>query len=75
MPVVHGVIVHQTDASTAASSLAAYKIRAIGVHFLIDKDGTIYQTAAVTKRVSHVGKLRARCLAEHRCAPERLGSR
>lgn len=69
MPVVHGIIVHQTDASTAASSLNAYKTSPIGAHFLIDKDGAIYQTASVAKRVSHVGALKARCVAEHRCAP------
>lgn len=69
MPAVNGIIVHQTDASTASSSLNAYKTRFIGAHFLIYKDGTIYQTASVTKRVSHVGALRARCVAMHSCAP------
>lgn len=69
MDVVHGIIVHQTDASTAKSSLDAYKVRPIGAHFLIDKDGTIYQTASVKQRVNHVGKLRARCVAEHSCRP------
>lgn len=36
---------------------------------IIDKDGTIYQTASLFRQTYHVGKLRARCLAEHRCAP------
>lgn len=70
MPTVAGIIVHQTDAATAQSSLDAYKTRAIGAHFLIDKDGTIYQTASVKKRVNHVGRLRARCVAEHSCVPK-----
>jgi N-acetyl-anhydromuramyl-L-alanine amidase AmpD len=39
-----------------------------GAHFLIDKDGTIYQTASLFRQTWHVGKLRARCLAEHRCS-------
>lgn len=69
MLAVHGIIVHQTDAATAASSLNAYKVRPIGAHFLIDKDGTIYQTASVAQRVAHVGRLKARCVAEHSCAP------
>ena len=64
MPVVAGIIVHQTDASTAKSSLDAYKTRPIGAHFLIDK------AAAVTQRVNHVGKLRSRCVAEHSCEPK-----
>ena len=73
MSQVLGIIVHQTGSSTAASSLASYKTRPIGAHCLIDKDGTIYQTASVHQRVSHVGKLRARCLAEHSCAPKEAG--
>lgn len=66
---VSGIVVHQTDSYTAASTLAAYAHRKEGAHFLIDKDGTVYQTASLRKRVSHVGKLKARCIAEHKCVP------
>jgi N-acetyl-anhydromuramyl-L-alanine amidase AmpD len=73
MPKVKGIIVHQTDSSTAASTLAKYKQpKAEGAHFLIDKDGTIYQTASVLKRTYHVGRLRSRCLAEMKCSPSEL---
>lgn len=67
--VVHGIVVHQTGGSTAASAIAGYAARPYGTHFLIDKDGTIYQTASLLSYTSHVGKLRARCLAEHSCTP------
>ncbi len=69
MSAVNGIIVHQTGGATAASSLNSYKTSVAGAHFLIDKDGTIYQTASLYKRTNHVGRLRARCLAEHRCSP------
>lgn len=73
MPVVQGIIVHQTDSSTASSSLNSYRNpKANGAHFLIDKDGTIYQTASVTRKTYHVGKLRSRCLAEMTCEPAEL---
>lgn len=72
MATVVGIIVHQTDSSTAASTLASYKVSPNGAHFLIDKDGTIYQTVSVRKRVNHVGRLRARCIAEHSCKPKEL---
>ena len=36
---------------------------------MIDKDGTVYQAASVFQSTWHVGPLRARCLAEHRCTP------
>jgi len=61
---ITGIVVHQTDADTSASSLNSYKRpKANGAHFLIDTDGTIYQTAAIYQRTNHVGPLKARCLA------------
>lgn len=70
MAVVRGIIVHQTDSSSAASTLASYKSKsANGAHLLIDKDGTVYQTASLSQRTWHVGKLRARCLQENTCSP------
>ena len=73
MPVVQGIIVHQTDSSTAQSSLSSYaNPKSNGAHFLIDKDGTIYQTASVYKNTWHVGKLKSRCLAEMTCSPAEL---
>lgn len=66
---VSGIIVHQTGGSTANSSLSSYKNKgANGAHFLIDKDGTIYQTASIYKQTWHVGKLKSRCVLEKRCS-------
>ncbi|MFN3416369.1 MAG: N-acetylmuramoyl-L-alanine amidase [Caldimonas sp.] len=73
MTQVRGIVVHQTDSPTATSTLNSYRSPgANGAHFLIDRDGTIYQTASILKVTWHVGPLRARCLAEHRCAPTEL---
>lgn len=73
MPVVQGIIVHQTDSPTAKSTFNSYSNpKANGAHFLIDKDGTIYQTASVTRKTYHVGQLRSRCLAEMTCEPAEL---
>ena len=70
MAKVNGIIVHQTGGSTAASSLSSYKnAGASGAHFLIDRDGAVYQTASMHKKTWHVGKLKARCLVEQRCTP------
>lgn len=70
---VRGIIVHQTNGPTAQSAFNSYaKPGAKGAHFLIDKDGTIYQTASMFKQTMHVGPLRARCLAEMRCTPTEL---
>jgi N-acetyl-anhydromuramyl-L-alanine amidase AmpD len=73
MTLVRGIVVHQTDSPTATSTLNSYRSPgANGAHFLIDRDGTIYQTASILKATWHVGPLKARCLAEHRCAPTEL---
>ncbi|WP_019561268.1 peptidoglycan recognition protein family protein [Caldimonas manganoxidans] len=73
MTLVRGIVVHQTDSPTATSTLHSYRSPgANGAHFLIDRDGTIYQTASIRKVTWHVGPLKARCLAEHRCAPTEL---
>lgn len=70
---VKGIIVHQTGGSSGASSLSSYAMQnANGTHFLIDKDGTIFQTASLLRQTSHVGRLRARCVEEHRCSPTEL---
>lgn len=75
MAKVNGIIVHQTGGSTAGSSLSSYKnAGASGAHFLIDRDGTIYQTASLYKKTWHVGKLKARCLVEQRCTPVELAA-
>ncbi|RBL87915.1 N-acetylmuramoyl-L-alanine amidase [Streptomyces cavourensis] len=70
---VNGIIVHQTGAPTASSTFNSYRrTNAAGAHFLIDRDGTIYQTASVYKRTWHVGTIRARCLIKHSCSPAEL---
>jgi len=72
MAKVRGIIIHQTGGATAEFAFNSYKAGGSGAHFLIDKDGTIYQTASVTRQAWHVGKLRSRCLAEMTCTTTEL---
>jgi N-acetyl-anhydromuramyl-L-alanine amidase AmpD len=69
LTVIHAIIVHQTDSSSAQQTLNAYAVdgRGDGTHFLIDKDGTIYQTARLDQKCWHIGKIKARCYEEHNC--------
>lgn len=70
---VNGIVVHQTDGSTAESAFHHYTDKGeTGAHFLIEKDGTIYQTASLFRRTNHVGKLRSRCFETHTCSPVEL---
>jgi len=73
MKYVHGIIVHQTDGASAQSAFDSYKNNSPnGAHFLIDKDGTVYQTASIFKKTRHVGKLKARCLLQKKCTATEL---
>lgn len=62
-------VLHRTVSTTAGSALNSFS-SGIGTHFLIDKDGTTYQTASLRKYTAHVGPIRSRCLAEGACDPE-----
>jgi N-acetyl-anhydromuramyl-L-alanine amidase AmpD len=60
---VHAIVVHQTDAPTAQHTFNGYNAGGNGAHFLIDKNGQIYQTASMHKRCYHVGRLiKSKCL-------------
>jgi len=73
MDAINGIVVHQTDSSTAQSTFNSYKNKgANGAHFLIDKDGTIYQTASLHRVTNHVGKLQSRCINTLKCSPVEL---
>jgi len=70
---INGIVVHQTGGSTAQSTFNSYGHHgANGAHFLIDKDGKIYQTASLFKTTNHVGKVRSRCYMEKTCTAAEL---
>lgn len=70
MASIAGIIVHQTGGSSSLSALESYRrTGANGAHFLIAKDGHIYQTASLKKQTWHIGKLKSRCMMEARCSP------
>ncbi len=69
---VNALIVHQTGGSTAESSFSSYKEGGNGAHFLIDKDGTIYQTARTDRICWHIGKVQSRCYKLKSCAADEL---
>jgi len=68
---VNGIVVHQTGGTTVSSTFNSYGNTAHvpnGAHFLIDKDGTIYQTASLNRITNHVGKLQSRCITTLQCS-------
>jgi hypothetical protein len=58
----NGILLHMNNAS-AASTLGAYAAgTGLGAHFLVAKDGTIYQTARMDQVAHHVGHVRPKGL-------------
>ncbi|MEJ5174574.1 MULTISPECIES: peptidoglycan recognition protein family protein [Erwinia] len=75
MDQVNGIVVHQTGGSTAESAFNSYQSAgANGAHFLIDKEGKIYQTASLFKVTNHVGNIRSRCYMEKKCTPSEIST-
>ncbi|HGY3146860.1 TPA: N-acetylmuramoyl-L-alanine amidase [Morganella morganii] len=73
MDKVNGIVVHQTNTSAETHVFNSYShAGSNGAHFLIDKDGVIYQTASLFKVTWHVGKMKSRCLIEKKCEPSEL---
>ena len=71
MDEINGIIVHQTGGHSLQGALASAAQRGgIGAHFYIDVDGTIIQAASLDRACGHVGLLKSRRLAEHRCQPD-----
>lgn len=69
---VAALIVHQTGGANAESALASYQKGAAGAHFLIGKEGTIYQTARVNQKCWHVGNIRSRCYEMKACDAQEM---
>jgi N-acetyl-anhydromuramyl-L-alanine amidase AmpD len=71
---VNALVMHRTDSATADSALRSFASGRDGVqygtHFLIDKDGTVYQTASLQQRTAHVGRIKSRCVEEDNCAAD-----
>lgn len=66
---VHAVVLHRTGGSNFQGTLDAYSdpAKTTGAHFLITKNGAIFQTARLTHRARHVGYIQARCQNEDTC--------
>lgn len=68
MDKVNGIVVHQTYSKTADSTFNSYQNKdAAGAHFLIDKEGVIYQTASLYKITWHVGLMQSKCYLSKKC--------
>ena len=66
------LVIHQTGAPTAQHTFNSYQQGGHGAHFLIDKHGIIYQTANLTRKTYHVGKIKSKCYETKACNKSQL---
>lgn len=50
------VVLHRTAGGAASGTLTHMKNEGYGAHFVVDYDGTVFQTIGLNKRGSHIGK-------------------
>jgi N-acetyl-anhydromuramyl-L-alanine amidase AmpD len=73
MSKVNGIVVHQTFTDDTKTVFNSYRTpSANGAHFLIGKEGKIYQTASVRRITYHVGRLKSRCIETRICSETEL---
>jgi N-acetyl-anhydromuramyl-L-alanine amidase AmpD len=51
---INGIILHRTVSTNTSSPLASFGLKGVGTHFLVGKDGKIFQTASLNFRTSHL---------------------
>ena len=52
------IVLHRTDSTTAEGTMRGFQ-RGVGTHFLVGKDGTVFQAASLARKTAHVGKIRS----------------
>lgn len=65
---IKAIVLHRTDSPSAQATLNGYRTQSNGAHYLIDIDGTIYQTAGLDKKTQHVGEIKSHCYAQSTCS-------
>lgn len=69
---VNAIVLHQTGSSTSESAYSSYRLGKNGAHFLIEKNGTIVQTARINQKCWHVGSIRSKCYELKTCSVQGL---
>ncbi|MDC9589405.1 N-acetylmuramoyl-L-alanine amidase [Xenorhabdus sp. XENO-10] len=67
MSAVNATVLHRTGGSKMSPAISSFKSTGIGTHFIIDKDGTIKQTASLKQYTYHIGRIKSKCMAENNC--------
>ena len=72
---INRIVLHHTGDSSASQTISALKEKGLSVHYVVDKDGTIYYLVDETKTAFHCGCCRptdAYCLNKYKNPPRCL---
>ncbi|EPT5087451.1 peptidoglycan recognition protein family protein [Salmonella enterica subsp. enterica] len=72
MGVINAIVLHRTAYSDTAKKAFNGFATGTGSQFIIDKDGTIYQTASLFLYGDHIGLIRSKCYMEKTGTPEEI---
>jgi hypothetical protein len=53
--IIDQVVLHESVTSSRATTLRVLKARGLGVHYIVDRDGTVTQHAPVAEQCAHAG--------------------
>ena len=67
---INAIVLHRTDTRNLKGTLNGFKKRRVGTHFLVDFDGTIYQTASLNKFTAHILNIRSKGFQNDTCSKE-----
>ncbi|EDP9826591.1 N-acetylmuramoyl-L-alanine amidase, partial [Salmonella enterica subsp. enterica] len=62
MDKINAIILHRTESSS--EPFDSFKRKKEGTHFVVAKNGTLYQSASLFEWTPHIGKIRSRCQEE-----------
>ncbi|MCL9670321.1 hypothetical protein [Citrobacter sp. MNAZ 1397] len=62
MDKINAIILHRTKSSS--EPFDSFKTKKEGTHFVVAKNGTLYQSASLFEWTPHIGKIRSRCQEE-----------
>lgn len=66
----NSIVMHRTAGNSAFDAMSAFQQRGYGTHFIIDRDGSIRQTASLDRYTNHVGPIKSRCAEEGTCSAQ-----
>ncbi|EAN4948270.1 N-acetylmuramoyl-L-alanine amidase [Salmonella enterica] len=64
MDKINAILLHRTKSSSEDGTFESFRSKKEGTHFVVAKNGCLYQTASLFEWTPHIGKIKSRCQEE-----------